>query len=273
MWLDPTPVEEEIGNAYAQYYTHAEPVAQHHGIVGLLRPRISRLLSYANPLRRERIRLSLMYLDHSTPGKLLDVGCGSGVRLAQLQALGWEVQGQEVDPEAVRHAREDSGVVVHLGALEDIKFAKDSFDCVTLNHVVEHVPDPIRLITECRRILRSNGVLVIVTPNASSFAHKHFGPFWRGLEPPRHIRLFSPKTLSAIAVKAGFANWKSWTTVAHAKLFGHGSLFIKDGGILSSALGKRLLRHGYVTGHVCRSIFEHARDAHSGEECVLWATK
>ena len=272
MWLDPTPLDQEISKAYAQYYTHGEAVVRRGRIVDALRKRVSSVLLWASPLRRERKRLSLMYLDNRKPGKLLDVGCGNGVRLAQLRTLGWDVHGQDVDAVAVGYARDNLGIEAHLAPLEDIGFAGESFDCVTLNHVIEHVPDPIRLITECRRILRKNGVLVVVTPNASSFAHKHFGRFWRGLEPPRHFHLFSPKTLSTVAARSGFLDYKSWTTVAHAKLFGYGSLLIKGGG-LSSGFPSRLLRRSYIMGHVCRSMVEHARDANSGEECVLWAIK
>lgn len=273
MWLDPTPLDEEISKAYAQYYTHGDAVVQRRRIGEELRSRVSSVFYWANPLRRERKRMSLMYLDHRKPGKLLDVGCGNGVRLAQLRALGWDVQGQDVDAEAVRHVREKLGIDAHLAPLEDIRFAEESFDCVTLNHVIEHVADPISLITECRRILKKDGILVVVTPNASSFAHKHFGSFWRGLEPPRHVHIFSSKTLSAVAARSGFSNFKSWTTVAHAKLFGYGSLLIKSGGALSSGFRSRLFRHSYIMGHVFRSIVEHARNANSGEECVLWAVR
>jgi ubiquinone/menaquinone biosynthesis C-methylase UbiE len=129
---------------------------------------------------------------------------------------------------------------VHLGRLEDIRFSEMSFDCIILNHVIEHAHDPVMLLKECCRILKRAGLLVVVTPNSRSFAHNHFGPSWRGLEPPRHIHLFSPKTLPTIAVRAGLAIRRSWTTAANARTFGHGSLLIRSAGHSASNLRGKL---------------------------------
>jgi 2-polyprenyl-3-methyl-5-hydroxy-6-metoxy-1,4-benzoquinol methylase len=273
MWLDPVPVEEEIGRAYAKYYTHAETPKRQIGLIRVLRRGASLLFSLANPVHGERERLSLMHLDEVKAGKLLDVGCGNGVRLARLRSLGWDVHGQDVDPVAVAYARETLGLEAHFGRLEDMRFAEESFDCITLHHVIEHAHDPVGLLKESRRFLKTGGLLVVVTPNASSFAHKHFGPFWRGLEPPRHIHLFSPRTLSAVAAKAGFTVTRSWTTVANAKTFGRSSLLVRNGGRLPSNLRGKLLSEIYSLGYLYRSIFEHLRDTDSGEECVLRATR
>jgi len=214
-----------------------------------------------------------MYLDESKPGKLLDVGCGGGIRLSRFRALGWDVCGQDVDPEAIAQAQQSLGLEAHLGPLEDIRFPEMSFDCITLNHVIEHVHDPTSLLTECRRILKKEGHLVVVTPNVRSFAHKHFGPFWRGLEPPRHIHLFSPKTLAAVAGKAGLIVRRLSTTVANTKTFAHGSLLIRSEGHVSSGFATKVIRHAYVMGFLYRSMLAHARDSDSGEECVLLASK
>jgi len=272
IWLDPIPVEEEIGKAYADYYTHAEVPTQRNGLSKALRKCASVLFSVADPVRGERQSLSLMCLDKVKPGKLLDVGCGNGVRLARLRSLGWDVYGQDIDPAAVAYARDTFGLEAHLGRLEDMPFTEMSFDCITLNHVVEHAHDPVALLKECRRLLKVGGLLVVVTPNASSFACRHFGPFWRGLEPPRHIHIFSPKTLSTAASKAGFRVSSSSTTVANARTFGHASLLIRNGGRLPLTLRSRVESEIYPLGYLCLSIFEHLKDTDSGEECVLRAT-
>lgn len=272
MWLDPIPVEEEIGKAYLNYYTHAEAPTQRMGLTKALRKCASYLFSFADPVRAERKSLSLMFLDKIKPGRLLDVGCGNGMRLAQLRSLGWDAYGQDVDPAAVAYARETFGLEVHLGRLEDIPFAEKSFDCITLNHVIEHTHDPVGLLRGCRRLLREGGPLVVVTPNASSFARRHFGPFWRGLEPPRHIHIFSPKALSAAAARAGFTVNSLSTTVANARSFGRASLSIRNGGSSTATLRSRVEREIYALGFLYHSIFRHSMDAGSGEECVLQAT-
>lgn len=269
-WLDPLPVEKEICKAYAEYYTHRNGLTKVPPLATLFGNIVSRILSLADPLRRERNRLSLMYLDDRKPGRLLDVGCGNGVRLSRFRALGWDTCGQDVDPAAISHARRNLGLDAYLGRLEDLRLPPRSFDCITLNHVIEHAHDPAGLLAECRRILKVDGVIVVVTPNVKSFAHQHFGSFWRGLEPPRHVHVFSPKTLAAVALKAGLTVRRLWTSVANAKTFAHGSLLIKSNGQSSSRVASALLRRAYTTSFFYRSMLAHAQDSKSGEECVAW---
>lgn len=213
VWLGPMPSEEDIGKAYAAYYTHQEDSndEQENNLGIFLRlslHRVFNLLLYATPFQHERKQRELMYLNEMTPGRLLEVGCGNGRRLVQMRARGWEVEGQEVDPKAAAHARSAHGVTVHLGPLEDMSFPNDSFDAVIMNHVIEHVHDPVALLAECYRIMKPGGLLVAVTPNVESYGHKRFGASWRGLEPPRHLHLFSVGTLMACAKKQGSVRLK-----------------------------------------------------------------
>src|SRR5712692_4343852 len=215
MWLDPMPNEEDIGKAYESYYTHeltSKKAKETRVVSSIWRRWINPVLSYISPYRRERERLFLMYLNDCKPGRLLDVGCGNGLRLAHFRQLGWDVHGQDVDPKAAAYAHDHYQLEVRVGRLKDVGFPEASFDCVVLSHVIEHMHDPLTLLKECRHLLKSGGVLVAVTPNARSFGRKHFGPRWRGLEPPRHIHLFSPEALSTLARRAGFASFHSWTT-------------------------------------------------------------
>ena len=272
MWLDPIPLEEEIGKAYAKYYTHAETAKRETGPTHVRGKGASLLFSLANPINHERERLSLMCLDGVKPGKLLDVGCGNGVRLARLRSLGWNVVGQDIDPQAVTYAHQTLGLEVYLGDLKDIGFPEMSFDAITLNHVIEHAYDPVALLKECRRLLKAGGQLVLVTPNSASFAHKHFGVSWRGLEPPRHIHVFSPKTLSVAATRAGLTVSHSSTTVANATTFWRGSMMIRNSLRGVSNLRDSPLTRVCALSYLYRCLFEHARNTDSGEECVLQAT-
>lgn len=82
-----------------------------------------------------------------------------------------------------------------------------------MSHVIEHVPSPVELLAECRRILKKGGVLVALTPNADSATHKHYGQNWRGLETPRHLQIFTRNSLANIAGSAGFAHVETFTTM------------------------------------------------------------
>ena len=170
VFLDPRPGESETASAYEQYYTHEEGTGEVapkevHGPVRLALHRLNLALLRAGGATAERRRVRLSYLGDVPAGRLLEVGCGSGWRLAEFRRLGWDVVGQEVDEKAATHARESHGLTVLAGPLEELGLRPSSFDAVVLNHVIEHVPEPVRLLDECWRLVRQGGRLVCVTPN------------------------------------------------------------------------------------------------------------
>ncbi len=226
IWLDPMPVEEDIGKAYARYYTHASP--DQAGRVGGLK-RIFQVMKYGYlaaeynydvgsglfvvrcigqllrmfPLRRAEADGGVRFLNAVSRGSLLDVGCGSGDWLLSMRELGWEVAGIDLDENAVIVGKQ-RGLNVNCGALEQQDFPRDSFDAITLNHVIEHVIDPVATLRECARILKPGGKLVMFTPNGSSLGHRIFKECWRGLEPPRHLHIFSFQSMRQALGLAGF---------------------------------------------------------------------
>lgn len=226
LWLDPKLSPEQLGKAYENYYTHLDPVlpteekplpslrqfyqqaqqtylAENYGYnfsnAGLL-PASAWLFKFL-PWRRELLRKSVMWLPWKPGGKLLDVGCGNGKFLSRMRGLGWEGEGVEIDPQAVIQARAQ-GLTVRQGVLEEQKYPENSFDAITLNHVIEHVHDPVGLLRECHRLLKPGGRLVIATPNPASWGHKMFREHWRGLEPPRHLFLYSRKVMAELLQRA-----------------------------------------------------------------------
>jgi SAM-dependent methyltransferase len=278
MWLDPMPHAEDIRNAYTSYYTHRQALLRRHGkglteFVERVLRRAHNFVFLATPVRRERERLDLMYVGNLRPGKLLDVGCGNGNRVVQFQKLGWDAQGQEVDPKAAAEARRISGAPVHVGPLEEAGFPDSTFDAITMSHVIEHVHDPVGLLQECRRILRLNGTLVIVTPNSQSYGHARFGAFWRGLEPPRHLHLFSQRALHQTAVKAGFTRCNTWTSAANASGFVLGSYENEASASGRPRNATNLIERIKAVVYQFRMSVAHRRHPHSGEECVLKAAR
>jgi SAM-dependent methyltransferase len=276
IWLDPIPSEEDIGKAYATYYTHHNENEHDFGLKSRTRLKSSLIAVYSLLLRATRIRrarkqIASMYLGETAAAKLLEVGCGDGNRLARLRALGWDVQGQEVDPEAAAHARLTHGINVHLGHLEELEFPDAVFDAVIMHHVIEHVHDPARLLKECKRVLRVGGALVVVTPNAESYGHELFGSHWRGLEPPRHLKLFSQRTIRQVAARAGFSRFETWTSPAHAEDFARGSLSTGVRPQITSV--SRLARGFWAASYQIGMIFLYLVNKNSGDECVLRAAK
>jgi SAM-dependent methyltransferase len=134
---------------------------------------------------------------------VLDVGCGNGEFLRASSDAGWRSLGCDPDPKTVQRARA-GGFEVRLGGIEAWADAGASFDAVTLNHVIEHLHDPLGEIAQAWRLLKPGGTIYIETPNVDALGHALYGPAWRGLEPPRHLVLFSWGGLTRVLRKAGF---------------------------------------------------------------------
>ena len=220
-FLDPRPDRQTIGRAYSAYYTHTEsapaPESAHtraaarngylNGRYGYdftpasrLGPVLARLFpkkrSYADRLVRN------LHLP-SGGGRLLDVGCGQGTFLGEMCQAGWHVKGIEPDPSAAAVARAN-GVSVVNEPFEETSLPRQSFDAVTMNHVIEHFHDPIEALRIAHRLLKPGGILWIATPNLASRGHALFGRDWIGLDPPRHLVLFTRSSLARAASATGF---------------------------------------------------------------------
>jgi len=242
IWLDPMPHPDELGKFYQTYYTHApksdQPAKPERtrpkrplkaSLKGYLANRFgyargecsswTRLLGWTTwltPVRRMHLDFTLMHLPAVPGGRVLDVGCGGGQILANLQQHGWIGEGVDFDPQAVAAARE-RGVHVRLGGLADQNYPAGSFDAVIMSHLIEHVPDPSALIQECYRILKPGGRLAIVTPNPQSLSHRLFKRAWRGLEPPRHLYIQTRNSLGKLTRNGGFSEVSLETSARFAE--------------------------------------------------------
>ncbi len=272
VWLDPVPIERDVAKIYETYYTHQGADWKRSGL-RTLSFNLRRAFALSLPLHYKRRQANLMYLGKVKPGKLLDVGCGDGRRLALLRSLGWEVEGQEIEPRAVVRAREVYKLRVHLGPLEELGFPDDAFDAVIMNHVIEHVFDPVSILAECRRILKPGGAFVAITPNVGGFGHRHFGRYWLGLDPPRHLFLFSPTTLREVAVRAGFDKFTVKTIALSAQGSARASISIKLTGRYDMRSFPGLLREIKPALYQLWASAALVLDKASGEECVLEARK
>ena len=294
IWLDPQPTLEDIGKAYQTYYTHNQPEPGtsilRDTVYGIWNSYLRLRLGYAtgvgpawcaifsplallHPGGPDELDSAAMYLRAPAAlERVLDVGCGSGVLLARMKSLGWEVRGVEVDPGGVAAARA-RGVTVHQGQLADAKFPDNHFDAVHSAHVIEHVHDPTHLLHECFRILKPGGKLVMLTPNTASYGHKYFGNAWLNLDPPRHLILFNKATLRKAAEQQGFIIKRLDSTVRSAWVYGTLSRLIrKTGRGEMSALSKpACLIHG-ILFQLRERVLKWV-DGDTGDELLLIATK
>jgi 2-polyprenyl-3-methyl-5-hydroxy-6-metoxy-1,4-benzoquinol methylase len=276
VWLDPMPLEEDIGKAYLNYFTHEIQDLQ-ISLLGRLLRTVYRALktipSHLVGLRAEEVQIESMCLSNVSPGKLLDIGCGSGQFLQQMQLYGWEVEGVDFDSKAVEGVKKRYGFNVHVGSLESIGYPDNSFDAITMSHVIEHVHDPVALLKECYRILKPTGYLVAVTPNINSWGHKKFEENWIHLDPPRHLHLFSDSTLRRCAIQAEVSNFSTLTTAAHSAHSFNASFDIQQFG--HHVISQETRRFNFLQSLILqyREFFINQKKCNIGDVAVLICRK
>jgi len=195
LFLDPMPDNDEIAGFYpADYWWNAA--------------RPGALKWFESIYRRIALRDHVSFITKAAGNRIspdiLDVGCGSGTLLGLLKRLGFRVRGVDFSPEAAKIARAEDGVDVTVGSLEDAHFADQSFDVVTLFHVMEHVTNPRLVLAEVARVLKPDGVIVLQVPNIESWQFIMFGAKWYGLDIPRHVIDYSKNSMLKLLHDSGF---------------------------------------------------------------------
>ncbi len=158
--------------------------------------------SRSRHVAERRLRYPLRLLGPlSSPPHLLDVGCSSGSLLAVAANVGFSVAGVERSSKAAQTAQR-AGFDVFCGLLHEAHYPDMAFHVITLIELIEHVSDPARLMTECRRIVKPDGVIVITTPNADSWTARVMRERWENFSLTAmggHISFFSPSSMRLLA--------------------------------------------------------------------------
>jgi len=137
-------------------------------------------------------------------GKILDVGCATGLLLDVARERGWDVYGVEISKWAVDCARNKFGLKnIFQGHLKEARLPSGYFDVVVLNDIIEHLTDPGETLAEIRRVLKPDGIICITTPDMDSFlSHLTRSRWWSIMI--AHLYYFSRHTLSDMLAKSGF---------------------------------------------------------------------
>lgn len=197
-WLKktyPQPEEAKIGKYYAslEYISHSDT---RKGLT-------NKLYHWARSFMMQQKYNWVKATCGKEKGWLLDVGAGTGHFAHYMQTHGWDVVALEPDESARKVASEKLGI--RIEPLEALVHQKEqSFDVITLWHVLEHVYDIGGYMNHFHSLLTEDGSLIIAVPNHTSTDAKRYGSQWAAYDVPRHLWHFSPASMEFLFKKHGF---------------------------------------------------------------------
>jgi 2-polyprenyl-3-methyl-5-hydroxy-6-metoxy-1,4-benzoquinol methylase len=153
-------------------------------------------------------KLKLINSFSSEENKLLDVGCGTGDFLQIAKQNKWTVFGIEPNDDARKIANIKTSSSVYKTE-ELLKFKAQSFDVITLWHVLEHLPKLEEHISILKSLLKPKGILIIAVPNYKSYDAKYYKEFWAAYDAPRHLWHFSQSSISKLVAKENMQVFKT----------------------------------------------------------------
>jgi len=291
-YLDPRPSRATIALAYSSYWTHARTGGVNYEKASWWRRfRIAQRNSYLNShygydlkpsawhpfflsnARRRRFDTFTGYLRFPGPGaRVLDIGCGNGGFLWQMRSLGWNVCGVEPDPKSAAQSRE-AGLDVREGLLQQQSLPEAHFDAITMNHVIEHLHDPVDTLRQCWKLLKPGGHITVITPNFGSHGHDLYGPDWVALDPPRHLVLFTENSLRRVLESCGFTVTRPSRPSLKAREHFKQSSIIRRGGLVARRPKLPLATRWLIAWQAAQA--DRATQVHPrcGEEIVLLGEK
>lgn len=131
---------------------------------------------------------------------LLDIGCGTGDFLETALKDNWQITGIEPNENArlIANSKTNNSVfeIEHL-----VELKANSFDVITLWHVLEHLPNLEMHIKLFKHLLKPNGILLVAVPNFKSYDAMHYKNFWAAYDAPRHLWHFSQSSIKRLFKK------------------------------------------------------------------------
>ncbi len=186
-FTNPRPMAKDLG----QYYESDEYISHSNTQKSML-DKIYQVVRKYTISKKVNLINSL-----SKKGNILDIGCGTGEFLNACKQNGWQVTGIEPGNKARTFAIKQYSLQV--GEESDLTtLTKNSFDVITLWHVLEHVPNLNERIKEIKSLLKKDGVLLIAVPNAAAWDAQHYKQHWAAYDVPRHLYHFSPTTIQKL---------------------------------------------------------------------------
>lgn len=189
------PVEAEIG----KYYETPDYISHSNTQKGLM----NRVYHWVRQLMLSRKAVLVKRVSKMPKGTLLDYGTGTGYFAHTMMKKQWQVKAIEKSPQARAFAKEHFGLEVDAETALP-HYSSDTFDVVTLWHVMEHLEHLNEMWETLRRILKERGVLIVAVPNPDSYDAQKYKEWWAAYDVPRHLWHFRPSVMQQFGVKHGF---------------------------------------------------------------------
>jgi len=141
----------------------------------------------------------------SGQSRVLDVGCGNGNFLYEIKtATGCEVYGIDISKTTAETARQNYGIDVFTGTIMESPFPDNFFDAITAWAFLEHVNNPSEVLLRMSNLLKKDGLCIISIPNFNSFNARLFKNKWYHLDCPRHLYIYTKRTITGLLEKSNF---------------------------------------------------------------------
>lgn len=203
--ISPFPKAEDLAAYYPAVYSFAPELGRASPV-----RRVLAALEYRFFFRPQYVSVARAVLRAATglPARprVLDVGCGRGLRMLSFRERGCDVEGVDFQPDLVEYVRSQLGIPVTCAPVEELtsRFAPDSFDLLTAIYVVEHVTDVKSLLSSCFALLRPGGWLVAGVPLFDSVQASVLGTRWLNAADIRHVALPTREGMRRACNAVGF---------------------------------------------------------------------
>ena len=194
-FTNPRPLENDLGNYYQseEYISHSNTKK---GVINFLYQTVR------NWTLKQKLKLinSLSPKSEIRNPKLLDIGCGTGEFLNVCKQNGWNITGIEPSEKARNFGNENYKLEIkEENQLNEL--SAETFDIITMWHVLEHVPKLNERIIELKKLIKPSGHIIIAVPNCSSFDAQHYQEYWAAYDVPRHLYHFTPANIEQLFSK------------------------------------------------------------------------
>jgi len=180
-------------SSIGQYYQSDNYISHSNTSKGI----INRLYHSIRKITLKQKRRLLKSSTSLSTGSLLDIGAGTGAFSSFMQSSGWRITALEPDETARRIARETNRINL-LPPDQLFQLTAESFDTITMWHVLEHVHTLHEYIGQLKKLLKPDGRLFIAVPNYTCYDASHYQSFWAAYDVPRHLYHFSPASMKKL---------------------------------------------------------------------------